>query len=75
MTREQWLRLLPGDIIEVASGIERKILSVTHYKAKNTRKIRTLITLKKLVRRGWTPGPTTTYGFHDDRGRWKLKRS
>jgi hypothetical protein len=75
VTPEEWLNLKPGDIIiEVASGTERKVLSVTHNKNKNARKIRTSITLKKLTKRRWTPGSTTTYNNYDDRGRWRLKR-
>jgi len=75
MTKEEWLQLLPGDIIiEVSSGAERRVISVSRYKPKNSRHIRTSITLKKLYKRLWTPSRTTTYNNHDDRGRWILKR-
>lgn len=75
MTPEEWLNLKPGDIIiEVASGTERKVLSVTHNKNKNAQKIRTSITLKKLVKTYWTKSNNTTYNNYDDRGRWILKR-
>lgn len=75
MTRDEWLSLKPGDvIIEVRSGVERRVLSVTHNKAPNATSIRTSISMKKIGFHGWTKGPNTTYNNHDDRGRWRLKK-
>jgi hypothetical protein len=76
VTQEEWLTLRRGDIIiEVKTGVERRVLSVSRKKNWNARKIRTSITLKKLVKTYWTPGDTTTYSNYDDRGRWKLKKA
>jgi hypothetical protein len=75
MTKDEWLSLKPGDtVIEVASGTERKILSVSRHQRFNSRHIRTSITLSKIAKSGWTKRPTTTYNNHDDRGRWRLKK-
>lgn len=75
MTRDEWVSLKPGNIIiEVKSGTERRIISVTHTMNSNARWIRTSITMKKIGTQGWTKGPNTTYNNHDDRGRWRLKR-
>jgi hypothetical protein len=73
MTPEEWLALKKGDVIvEVRSGIERKVLSLRRVTRQGF--TRTSITLRKLVRRAWTPGPYATYFNYDDRGRWRLKR-
>jgi hypothetical protein len=73
MTPEEWLALKKGDVIvEVNSGIERKVLSLSRVTRQGS--TRTAISLRKLVRRAWTPGPNATYFNYDDRGRWRLKR-
>jgi hypothetical protein len=74
MTRDEWLDLKPGDIIiEVRSGVERRVLSVSHNRQPGHLKIRTSISLKKIAY-GWTKSQNTTYSNNDDRGRWRLKK-
>ena len=74
MTSAEWLDLKPGDIIiEVRSGTERRVISVSHNRQPGHLKIRTSITLKK-IGHGWTHSPNTVYNNHDDRGRWRLKK-
>ena len=73
MTPEEWLALKKGDVIvEVNSGTEREVLSLRRVTRQGS--TRTAITLRKLVRRAWTPSPNATYFNYDDRGRWRLKR-
>ena len=66
MRRSQWLALKPGDVLISKRGDLRPVLRVhVHPKAKNMKHPRMFVTLRKIQRRDWTPGPTTTYLFSD----------
>jgi hypothetical protein len=67
VTRAQWLALTPGDVLVSRRGTLRPVLKV-HVHTDHCRKgypPRAFVTLAKVMRVKWTPGPTTTYLFSD----------
>lgn len=70
VTAQEWLDLRTGDfIVENRSGTRRRVIHLTRCTKRGV--TRTGISLLKIVRRRWTPGPLTTYFNTDDRGRWR----